>query len=252
MKYKTILVDDEELARKRIAGLLKNDPDFELVEQCKSGQEAIKCINNTKPQVVFLDIHLKDMNGIEALNHLTVNPLPIIVFITAYDEYAVQAFNLHAIDYILKPFKNERFFECLDILKTKLGNNYEQQLNNIISLLEKKPKGSDKLLISQNNKTFIVDTLKIKYILSSSYYAEIYTDDDKKYVIRESLKKMIKALDADTFYKIHRSTIININFAAELLHSGFNETDIRMKDNKVFRISKSSKTGFLKKIGARK
>ncbi|MCX2679800.1 response regulator [Galbibacter sp. EGI 63066] len=251
MKYKTILVDDEELARKRIADLLKGNPDFELVEQCKSGQEAIKCINSTQPQVVFLDIHLKDMNGIEALNHLTVKSLPIIVFITAYDEYAVQAFNLHAIDYILKPFKNERFFECLDILKTKLSNNYEQKLNDVMALLEKKPKGNDKLLITQNNKTLFVDVLKIKYILSSSYYAEIYTDDEKKYVIRESLKNLIKNLDTSIFHRIHRSTIININFASELLHSGFNETDIRMKDNKVFRISKSHKTDFLKKIGAK-
>lgn len=250
MNFNTIIVDDEPLARRRIEELLNEDSDFNIVQQCSSGLEAIKAIEINRPQVVFLDIHLKDMDGISILDQLSIYPLPYFVFVTAYDKYAIEAFNRHAIDYILKPFKNDRFFDSLSLIKERYSKNYDQKLNELTQFFEYKTKFNSKMLLTQNNKTLFFDSNKIKYITASGYYAEIFTEEDKKYVVRESLKNLIRKLNPTLFYRIHRSTIINIDYAIEILHSGYNETDIRMTDQKVFRVSKSYKADFIETLNS--
>ncbi len=252
MKYKTIVVDDELLARQRILDLLKDYPEFEIVGKCKNGEESIAAIDKFGPDVVFLDIQLKDMDGFDILNSINPKKFPLVVFVTAYDHYAIEAFNTFAIDFLLKPFRNDRFAESIKKLKFNLeANDYQEKFKKLMSRFSSIAEiqfATSKLSIRQGNKTVIVAVDNIKYIIASGYYSEIYIDD-KKYVLRESLKKMMEKLNGHKFIRIHRSTIINTDFILELVHSEFNEIDVRMKNQKLFRVSKSYKKDFLDNLG---
>ena len=251
MKYTTIVVDDELLARQRVLDLLSDYPEFEIVGKCKNGEEAITTINRHGPDVVFLDIQLKDMDGFDILHSINPKKFPLVVFVTAYDHYAIEAFNTFAIDFLLKPFRNDRFAESIKKLKFNLeANDYEEKFKKLLSRFNRFSEvqfATSKLSIRQGNKTVIVAVDNINYIIASGYYAEIYTDE-KKYVLRESLKNMVEKLHGNKFIRIHRSTIINTDFILELVHSEFNEIDVRMKNKKLFRVSKSYKKDFLDKF----
>lgn len=110
---KALVIDDEELARKRVVNLLKDVPEIELLGECSNGKTAIKQIHDLRPDLIFLDINMKDMNGFEVLQKVTINPKPIVIFVTAYDNYAIRAFDVDAFDFLLKPFKDQRFLRPL-------------------------------------------------------------------------------------------------------------------------------------------
>jgi two-component system LytT family response regulator len=179
----------------------------------------------------------------------------LIIFISAYDEYALKAFDFFAFDYLLKPFKDERFFKAITnvINHFKVDNivDFEDKLNNLIEYVKKdeeaqannKNVSKDKLAIKLGNKVSFLEMKEIKYIIASGYYAEIYTDE-RKHLLRESLTHLTERLDPNQFVRIHRSTIININSVSELIHSNYGEIDLKTTDNKLFRISKSYKKEF--------
>ncbi len=177
--------------------------------------------------------------------------MPLIVFITAYDNYAIQAFNNYALDFLLKPFKNNRFFETLNRIeeRIKLNSNGTDIRKFLMEVQGRIPNPlASRLPIRENNRTVFVNKDRIKYICASSYYSDIYSLE-KKYTVRESLKNLMPQLNAHKFVRIHRSTIINIDYMLELVHSDYNEMDVRMQDQELFRISKSYKKEFLQKLG---
>ena len=251
MAHRVIIVDDELLARKRIAELLRIRPEFRIEAECANGEEAVVQINQLEPDVLFLDVELKDLTGFDVLQQLTLQKMPLIVFITAYDNYAIQAFNNYALDFLLKPFKNHRFFETLDRIEERIklnasGTDIRKFLMEIQGGATSPP--ASKLPIRENNRTVFVNKDRIKYICASSYYSDIYSLE-KKYTVRESLKNLMPQLNVHKFVRIHRSTIINIDYMQELVHSDYNEMDVRMQDQELFRISKSYKKEFLQKLG---
>ncbi|MFC4219352.1 LytR/AlgR family response regulator transcription factor [Flagellimonas marina] len=251
MAHRVIIVDDELLARKRIAELLRTRSEFQIEAECANGEEAVVQINQLAPDVLFLDVELKDLTGFDVLQQLTLQKLPLIVFITAYDNYAIQAFNNYALDFLLKPFKNNRFFETLDRIEERIRLNTNE--TDIRKFLLEVQGGSpnplaSRLPIRENNRTVFVNKDRIKYICASSYYSDIYSIE-KKYTVRESLKNLMPQLNAHKFIRIHRSTIINTDYMQELVHSDYNEMDVRMQDQELFRISKSYKKEFLQKLG---
>ena len=251
MAHRVIIVDDELLARKRIAELLRMRPEFQIDAECANGEEAIGKINRLAPDVLFLDVELKDLTGFDVLQQLTLQKMPLIVFITAYDNYAIQAFNNYALDFLLKPFKNHRFFETLDRIEERIKLNTNG--TDIRKFLLEMQGGSSnplasRLPIRENNRTVFVNKDRIKYICASSYYSDIYSVE-KKYTVRESLKNLMPQLNVHKFVRIHRSTIINMDYMQELVHSDYNEMDVRMQDQELFRISKSYKKEFLQKLG---
>ncbi|MDC6384949.1 DNA-binding response regulator [Flagellimonas taeanensis] len=254
MKYKTIVIDDELLARQRVLDLLKEYPEFEIVGKCRNGEESIAAIDRQGPDVVFLDIQLKDMDGFDILKSINPKKFPLVVFITAYDHYAIEAFNAFAIDFLLKPFRNDRFAESIRKLKFNLeANDYEEKFKKLLSQFHNMVEvqhTTSRLFVRQGNKTIMVEMDNIKYIIASGYYCEIYVED-KKYVLRESLKSMLEKLNDPKFIRIHRSTIINTDFILELVHSEFNEIDVRMKNQKLFRVSKSYRKDFLDNLGVK-
>ncbi len=252
---KALVIDDEELARRRIVNLLEEVPEIEVLGECSNGRTAIKQINERKPDLIFLDINMKDMNGFEVLQKVEVTPKPIVVFVTAYDNYASRAFDVDAFDFLLKPFKDQRFFKTvhkvLHLTKKEAEVNFEKRIKELFLLYSEtshSPSTSMKIPVKQGNKTALVNPGDILYILASGYYVEIYTKD-QKHVLRESLGNLMGSLDDHLFFRIHRSAIVNINQVKELVHSEYSEVDVRMTDDKLLHISKSNKKEFLEKLG---
>ena len=252
---KALVIDDEELARRRIVNLLEEVPEIAVLGECSNGRTAIKQINEKKPDLIFLDISMKDMNGFEVLQKVEVTPKPVVVFVTAYDNYASRAFDVDAFDFLLKPFKDQRFFKTINkvlkITRKEADVNFEKRIKELFLIYSKESKVSTpqvKIPVKQGNKTSLINPVDILYILASGYYAEIYTAG-KKHVLRESLGNLMEILDDDLFFRIHRSAIVNINHVKELVHSEYSEVDVRMTDDKLLHISKSNKKEFLEKLG---
>lgn len=183
---KALVVDDEELARKRVLNLLGEVDQIEVIGECSNGKTAIQAINEKKPDLVFLDINMKDMNGFEVLQKVEASPKPIVIFVTAYDNYALKAFDAEAFDFLLKPFKDQRFFKTIDkVLKTtrqEADTNFEKRLMEMFHSFSKgglQLNAVSKIPVRQGNKTYIVDPRNILYISASGYYAELFTSEKK-------------------------------------------------------------------------
>ncbi|TRO66926.1 LytR/AlgR family response regulator transcription factor [Christiangramia sabulilitoris] len=252
---KALVIDDEELARKRVLNLLEDVQEIEVIGECSNGRTAIERINSEKPDLIFLDINMKDMNGFEVLKKVDISPKPVVIFVTAYDNYALKAFDVEAFDFLLKPFKDDRFFKTiskvLNTTRNEADRNFEKRM---VEFFHEYSKGGirlnsvSKIPVKQGNKTALVDPADILYIQASGYYAEIFAND-KKYVLRESLNNLAEILDSNIFIRIHRSTIANLNYVKEIIHSDYSEIDAKMTDGELLHISKSHKKEFLEKIG---
>ena len=259
MKLRAIIVDDEQLARKRIERLLESVTEIEVIAQCGTGKEAIIQINRLQPHILFLDIKLKDVDGFYVLQHVTVK-MPLTIFITAFDTYAIEAFDFYAFDYLLKPFTKERFYKSIFRVIETLKNIPPEYYNEKISYLfeyfktEKEPDtrtASSKIPVAHGNKTVFIDRTDIAYILASNYYIEIYTEK-QRYVQRNSMYGILKELNSELFIRIHRSSIINLDYMDELQYSDYGEIDVKMKDGRLLRISKGYRREFSLKVGLRK
>ncbi|WP_242118104.1 LytR/AlgR family response regulator transcription factor [Aestuariivivens sediminicola] len=254
---KAIIVDDEFLARKRVSNLLNDIKEIEVIDEYSSGKEAINKINTVKPDLLFLDIKITDMTGFEILKEIDQNTMPLVIFITAYDEFALKAFDFFAFDYLLKPFKDERFLQStkrvIELFQTNKSKGIDRKISNLLKYIENPDQEflevrQTKLAIKANGKISFINKDDIKYILASGYYAEIFTEQ-KKYVLRESLNSLFHQLKSFQFERIHRSTIINTSLIKEVLYSNYGEIDVKMQDDKLFRISKTYKKEFQKKMG---
>jgi len=260
MIISTLIIDDESLARQRLKNLILEIPELQILDTCSTGKKAIEKINQLQPDLIFLDIKLKDMNGFDILEQISVEKSPLIIFVSAYDEFALKAFDYFAFDYLLKPFKDERFFKAVSNAINHFKHDdfihFEDKLNNLIKYVKNdegvpmhsKNQAKEKLAIKLGNKVSFLEMKEIKYIIASGYYAEIFTNE-KKHLLRESLTNLTQRLDSDQFIRIHRSTIVNINSISELIHSNYGEIDLKTTDNKLFRISKSYKKEFQNLMG---
>lgn len=257
---RTLIIDDEALARRRIRHLLEQRQDVEVLGECKNGEEAIGAIEEKQPDLIFLDIQMKDMSGFEVLENIQSTSFPLIVFVTAYDQYAIKAFDIFAFDYLLKPFKEERFALSVDKAVASLEKQHTSELpqsDQIKSLLNylsdqhstaTSPAFSNTIPIKGAGKISFVEIQDIVHIEASGYYIEIHTAD-KKYLLRESLSNMAEKLDDQFFLRIHRSTIVNLQYLEELKNNGASEVEVVMKNSRAFRVSKSYKEVLFERLG---
>jgi two-component system LytT family response regulator len=253
-KIRAIIVDDELLAVKRIEQLLKDQTEFETIASFTEADEAISEIDSLNPDVLFLDVDLGYMSGFDILKQIKSKPK--VIFVTAYDRHAITAFDHFAFDFLLKPYKDERFLKCIDrVVELHLNNNsieYEKRLKELIDHIGQPKKDnnfhSGKIMVKLGNKIQLIPTKEIMYIQASGYYSEIFTQH-KKHVLRESLANLSKHLEPYPFSRIHRSTIVNFDYIQELINSNYGELDVKMTTNIRLRVSKSYKKEFLKKLG---
>lgn len=244
--FKVLIIDDESLARRRIQKLLPQWADLQLLGECRNGAEALAAIREKRPDLIFLDIHMKDMTGFEVLSQLTEEERPLTIFVTAYDQYAIRAFDVFAFDYLLKPFKDDRFALSVEKARAMLLDRAQQQqqiaqLKELIDYLQANAATTTeapKLALKHGSKVSLVAPADIRYIEASGYYIEVFTQE-KRILLRESMQQILEQLDPKAFLRIHRSTIINMQYLAEIQHVGSGDVEVRMKDGKRFRVSKS-------------
>ena len=244
-KVKTIVVDDEPLARARIIKLLEDYDYIQLVGECKNGKEAIKAIQDYQPDLAFLDIQMPDLNGFDVLSDKSLKPLPFIIFVTAYDQYALKAFDVQAVDYLLKPYDEDRFKKAVDHAYIQIQQRQQAQLHQkMMQLITSHQQEADgyvyKLEYRDKGIHKSVNVADISYLESDGNYIRIYTGT-KNIIIRQTLQSISEQLDPALFLRIHRSLLLNINFIDKAVYEGNNQYAFVMKDSKRLTSSRSYK-----------
>jgi two-component system LytT family response regulator len=220
-KIRAIIVDDEELGRDRIQSLLELQPDVEIVAICSDGASAVEAIDRAQPDLVFLDVQMPGMDGFEVVETLEPSSLPAIIFVTAHDGHAIRAFEVHALDFLLKPFDQTRFEKALERARGQLLRAQSQAPvidSRIVSLLEElheERKYPERLIVKSSGRVFFVRTEEIDWVEASGNYVKVHTKSEA-HLLRESMKNMEGKLDPRTFVRIHRSAIVNIDRIKEL------------------------------------
>jgi two-component system LytT family response regulator len=218
---RTIVVDDETPARTRIRQLLRPQPDFSLIAECANGNQALETIQKEKPDLVFLDVQMPRLGGIEVCRALAANkiPLPMFIFVTAYDEYALKAFEVHAIDYLLKPFDQDRFLQAINHARYQMGRlkraTAEAQLTAVLKDLSSSSKLPERLAFKENGRIVFVRPEKIDWIESDGNYVRLHAEQGSHYV-RETLASLESQLPREKFMRISRSIIVNLDRVKEL------------------------------------
>lgn len=219
MPFTALLVDDEPLAREGLRMLLARDPDAATVYEAKNGREAVAAIRDLRPDLVFLDIQMPEMDGFAVVHEIGADRMPVVVFVTAHDRYAIQAFEINALDYLLKPVTAERFSVALARAKTRLvAQPSDEPGRRILSLLETiaSPRRSLKrLAVRSAGKTVFVDVEDIDWIEAAENYVQLHTGR-ASHLLRVTMNTLEESLDQETFLRIHRSVIVNVKRIREL------------------------------------
>ncbi len=205
---KTIIIDDEDLARGIVREYLEDHPDIEIVAECANGFEAVKSITELNPDLIFLDIQMPKISGFEMLE-LLADP-PAVIFVTAYDQYALKAFEVHAVDYLLKPFGKERFDEALQRARTDIGKDKKKDIKTFIEEAQTKQRPTERILVKDGPHIHVIQTDTIDYIEAKDDYISIKTKG-KSHLKQYRLSTLEHELDPSQFVRTHRSYIVNID-----------------------------------------
>jgi two-component system LytT family response regulator len=224
VKIRTLIVDDMMLARKRIRRYLGTNPDFEIIGECSDGREAVGAIRELKPDLLFLDIQMPELDGFQVLDEVGVELVPAVIFVTAYDQFALKAFEVHALDYLLKPFDRERFERTVKRVQAQVkrepSDGLKERLGDLMRDVNAQPKYLRRLMVKSHGHTIIIMTDEIDYIEAASNYLRVRAGKSA-YLIRDRLSQLEARLDPEKFARIHRSTIVNIERIKEM-HPLFN------------------------------
>jgi two-component system LytT family response regulator len=232
MKIRTLIVDDEALARRRILSLLKSDPSFEVVGECSDGQSAIRAIIEHKPSLVFLDVQMPEIDGFGVLEAVASVRMPAIIFVTAFDQYAVKAFDTQAIDYLLKPFKQERFVAALARAKSRIQSGVNKlEPEQLLALLRALSQDRERLVVRSEGKVVFLRTAEVEWVEADANYIRIHTRQ-RSYNIREKISTFERSLPEHKFVRIHRSIIINLDAVAEIQNCGNGEHIVLLRTGK--------------------
>ncbi len=242
-KLQTLIIEDEELARNLLRSYLKDQPDIEIIGECENGFDGVKAINEKKPDLVFLDIQMPKITGFEMIELLDHKPQ--IIFTTAYDQYALKAFELNAVDYLLKPFSKERMQKAIE----KVIHHIQHNENNIEKLEEMSnfrpgEEFIDRVVVKDRHKIHIITVDKIRYIESLDDYVMIYTHDGR-HMKQKTMKYFETYLDPKNFIRIHRSFIVQVDNIAEIQQYEKESYVVILKDKDKTKL-KVSKSGYKK------
>jgi len=206
MKIRAVIVDDEELARQVIREFISTHPEIEIIAECANGFEAVKAVTEQNPDLLFLDIQMPKLDGFEVLE--LIGPGPAIIFVTAHDDYAIRAFETHAVDYLLKPFSAERFNAALTRAKQRLGEKLPPT-SELAAAARPPQQYLERLAVKDGSRVFIIPVAKLDYAEAQDDYVELNAGDSK-YLKQQTISALEAALDPACFVRIHRSYIVNI------------------------------------------
>jgi two-component system LytT family response regulator len=248
LKIQTLIVDDEPLARQLVRSLLAKDGDIEVAAQCANGQEALEAIDTYRPELMFLDVQMPGLSGFDLLEKVPPGHMPYIIFITAYDQYAVKAFEIHALDYLLKPFEKERFYESLARAKAVIGQQALSNLTDKIFQLTTTYKGEkenkaaylEELVIRDGGRILAVKTQDITWLEAANQYVRVHTGG-ASHLLSRSLDTLQKQLNAECFFRVHRSAVVNAHFVKEVRTAKNGACDIILTTGKSLKLSRGRK-----------
>jgi len=232
MKIRTLIVDDEALARRRILSLLKSDPSFEVVTECADGRTAIRAIAQHKPSLVFLDVQVPEVDGFGVLEALAPTHMPAVIFVTAYDQYAVKAFDAQAIDYLLKPFKQERFLEALARAKSRIQSGVNPlDPETLLGLFRTVNRDRERLVVRSEGRVVFLRTAEVEWVEADANYVRVHARQ-RSYNVREKISAFERSLPEHKFIRIHRSVIVNLDAVAEIQNCGNGEHIVILRTGK--------------------
>jgi two-component system LytT family response regulator len=250
-KISALIVDDEKPARQRLRDLLEKRPEVSVAGECASGAEAVRLIRETGPELLFLDIQMPLMGGFEVIKEVGAGSMPVTVFVTAYDAYAVRAFEASALDYLLKPYSDERFDQCLTRALAHVRTQKREEMSRrLISVLAQNHEGEqafgarpsathlERLLVKVGGRVLFLPAEEIDWIEAAGVYVEIHAGS-RKFLHRASLGELEESLDPQRFIRIHRSSIVNIQRVRELYPHSHGDYVAVLKDGTQLKLSRS-------------
>ena len=258
---RVLIVDDEPLARQRLEDLLRGEPGVEIVGMAGDGAAAIDAIDALHPDLVFLDVQMPGVTGLDVVRAVGPAAMPATIFVTAYDQYALKAFELAAVDYLVKPFDDERFEQAFRraqriIELEEMGRLREQ----LLQLLQEGAAPAtppapgatspylERIAVEMRGKVRVVSVADIDFILASGPYAELHVGD-RRYVIRESMQKLEERLDPARFMRIHRSVIVRLDLVDTLLRGAGGDFEVQLKSGIRLRVSRSRREALERRLG---
>jgi two-component system LytT family response regulator len=247
--WRTIVVDDEPLARQTLRLLLAREKDFVVVAECGHGADAIEAIGRERPDVLWLDVQMPEVDGFEVLRRLGPGAVPAVIFVTAFDRYALQAFEQHALDYLLKPFSDERFATVLERTRVRLRErtaaSMAERLSDLLSATAPR-----QLVVRDAGRTLVLPCADIIWIEAEDYCARLHLRG-RTVLVRDSLRALAEALDKSRFVRVHRSAIVNVGCVREIEPLASGDQRLTLSDGTVLRVSRTCRADVLRTVAMR-
>jgi two-component system LytT family response regulator len=247
-KLRVVIADDEPLARQRIEDLLP--PSVEVVATASTGDEAVEKINDLKPDLVFLDVQMPGKTGLQVVEAVG-DSMPATIFVTAFDQYALEAFDVAAVDYLVKPFDDERFAQALQRARKSIElREVEKMTRRLLGFLQEEPKQKflDRIAVESRGQVRVVPVARIDYITASGPYAELHVGD-KTFAVRERMQTLEEQLDPSVFFRVHRSAIVRLERIDALLHRPGGDYAVRLKDGSELDVSRARRDELQQRLG---
>lgn len=263
---RVLIADDEPLARQRIADMLRGEAGVEIIGEADDGVAAIEAIRASKPDLVFLDVQMPGKTGLDVVREVGVEEMPLTIFVTAYDKHALEAFEVAAVDYLVKPFDDDRFEQAMQrarrMIELREVDSLRSRLLSVLQgerggdrAMDKEPVPSatrgtylERIPVEMRGKTRVVPVSEIDFIIASGPYAELYSGD-RKYVIREAMQTLEDRLDPNVFIRTHRSVIVRLDLIETLHKAPGGDYDVQLKSGRRLRVSRSRLEALEKKLG---
>ena len=251
-RIRALIVEDEALARKFIRRMLRDDHEVEIVGECANGKEAVATIRKRNPDLVFLDVQMPEMDGFAVLEAIGVERLPEIIFTTAYEQYAIRAFELHALDYLLKPFDQARFKDAMSHAKEQLHSQAQRdgrlRIGALLQRIKEEPRHLERLVIKSDGRISFLRAQEINWIEADDKYVHLHTSKTSP-MVRQTLTAMEAQLDPNKFRRIHRSAIVNVERIKELQPLFNGEHSVVLEDGTKLTLSRNYKEKLFELLG---
>jgi two-component system LytT family response regulator len=244
MSYSVVIVDDEPPARAKLVRVVEELDEFRVAAEAGTVEEGIAAVKNAAPDVLFLDIQLGNRSGFDILDGLRDVAVPLVVFTTAYSEYAVKAFELQALDYLLKPFDRDRFTRSIErtrnALKEPDHSDVEERVRRLLAQIPGRPVSAQQILIRESDRAFFLSVDDIQRISAAGNYIELHARG-KVHLVRDTLTTFIAQLDASEFLRVHRSHVVRINFIVEMRPLFHGDYELVLRDGQTLSLSRRYK-----------
>ena len=242
MKLRTLIVDDELLSRKKIRAFLQDYPEFQVVGECADGEKAVGDIKAHKPDLIFLDVQIPGRNGFEVLDGLEDKCAPAIIFVTAFDKYAVRAFEVRALDYLLKPFNKTRFAEALNRFHERgarlSGAERKEELKALLREIQRESRESERIVVKSGSRTIFLRKGSIEWVEAQGDYVKLHSAKEC-HLLRETMAALSDRLDPGRFARIHRSRIVNLDYIREIRPLWGGDCMVLMRDGTELTMSRT-------------